>query len=96
MYKLTILVTKSKQINIIVGRRLDERSGQLSMKGQLRQGHYDVKVTVYDVIWKHEVVSTVTVVVKEIDDVVIANAGSLRIRGDVMIRTSSFHCLPIC
>jgi len=52
------------------------------MKGRLREGHYKVKVKVYDVVWKHEVVSTVTVVVKEIDDVAIANAGSLRIQGD--------------
>jgi len=52
------------------------------MKGRLRQGHYEVKVKVYDVVWKHEVVSMVTVVVKEIDDVAIANAGSLRIEGD--------------
>jgi len=53
------------------------------MKGRLRQGKYEVKVKVYDVIWKHEVVSTVTVVVKDIDDVAIANAGSLRIQGNV-------------
>ena len=69
---------------MIVGRRLDERSGQLSMKGRLRQGKYQVRVKVYDVIWKHEVVSTVTVVVKDFDDVAIANAGSLRIQGNIL------------
>jgi len=63
------------------GRRLDRRSGQLSTRGRLPQGHYEVKVKVYDVVWKHEVISMVTVVVKEIDDVAIANAGSLRIQG---------------
>lgn len=72
---------------MVVGRRLDERSGQLSMKSRLRQGRYDVNVNVYDVIWKHEVVSTVTVVVKEIDDVAIANAGSLRIQGDISFQS---------
>jgi len=54
------------------------------MKGRLPEGRYEVKVKVYDVVWKHGVVSTVTVVVKEIDDVAIANAGSLRIQGDVL------------
>jgi len=53
------------------------------MKGRLRQGQYEVKVKVYDVVWKHEVVSTVTVVVKEVDDVAIANAASLRIQGNI-------------
>jgi len=53
------------------------------MKGPLRPGKYEVNVKVYDVIWKHEVVSTVTVVVKDIDDVAIANAGSLRIQGNI-------------
>ena len=70
---------------VIVGRRLDEHSGQLCMKGRLREGHYKVKVKVYDVVWKHEVVSTVTVVVKEIDDVAIGNAGSLRIQGELSV-----------
>jgi len=56
----------------------------------LDEGHYKVKVKVYDVVWKHEVVSTVTVVVKEIDDVAIANAGSLRIQGDFIV------CFIVC
>jgi len=56
------------------------------MRGRLREGYYEVKVKVYDVIWKHEVVSTVTVVVKQIDDVAIANAGSLRIQGDAIYK----------
>ena len=63
------------------------------MKGRVRQGHYEVKVKVYDVIWKHEVVSTVTVVVKEIDDVAIANAGSLRIQGGICVL--SFNLLNV-
>ena len=70
--------------------RLDERTGQLSMKGRLRQGQYEVKVKVYDVVWKHEVVSTVTVVVKEVDDVAIANAASLRIQGNIVSKVTSF------
>ena len=62
--------------------RLDERSGQLYMRSRMAEGQYEVKVKVHDVIWKHEVVSMVTVVVKHIDDVAIANAGSLRIQGE--------------
>jgi len=58
------------------------------MKSRLPEGQYEVKVKVHDVIWKHEVVSTVTVVVKYIDDVAIANAGSLRIQGDGRLLTS--------
>jgi len=52
------------------------------MKGRLPEGRYEVKVKVYDVKWKHGIISTVAVVVKEIGDVAIANAGSLRIQGD--------------
>ena len=60
------------------------------MKGRLRQGQYEVKVKVYDVVWKHEVVSTVTVVVKEVEDVAIANAASLRIQGNIVSKVTSF------
>jgi len=67
---------------IIIGCRLEERTGQLYMKTRLPEGQYEVKVKVHDVVWKREVVSMVTVVVKHIDDVAIGNAGSLRIQGD--------------
>jgi len=61
--------------------RLDQDTGILSTNGRLRPGHYNVRVRVYDIVWKREVVSSVSVVVKEISDDAIANAGTVRLQG---------------
>jgi len=72
----------NNSVTVTVTARLDERSGQLYMKRRLPEGQYEVRVKVHDVVWKVEVVSTVTVVVKHIDDVAISSVASLRIQGD--------------
>jgi len=61
--------------------RLDRHSGQLYINGRIVPDEYDVSVKVYDVIWRSEVISTVTVHVKEIADDALLNSGSVRLRG---------------
>jgi len=48
-------------------------------------GEYMFRVKVYDVVWKHEVISTVSVSVREIRDDAIHNSGSVRFHGETFV-----------
>ena len=61
--------------------RLDSDSGQLSMNGRVPAGEYNFKVRVFDVKWKREVVSTVTITLKNIPEEAVLSSGSLRLQG---------------
>lgn len=61
--------------------RLDHDSGQLSANGSLVEGEYKFRVRVHDVVMRREVISSVTVKVKDITDEAVINSGSLRIKG---------------
>jgi len=61
--------------------RLDQQSGKLYTAGRIDTGTYQVKVKVYDSLWRHEVVSTVTVNVKNIPEEAVINSGSIRLSG---------------
>jgi hypothetical protein len=49
------------------------------------EGKYKFRVRVRDVVWKHDVVSTVTVTVKDIRDDAIHNSGSVRFHGEFIV-----------
>lgn len=68
-------------IVVLFSCRLDRDSGQLSANGTLVEGEYKFRVRVHDVVMKREVVSSVTVKVKDITDEAVMNSGSLRIKG---------------
>ncbi|NXC17943.1 CADN protein, partial [Corythaeola cristata] len=59
---------------------LNDNSGLLSVKEGTPPGTYNIKVRVIDGVWP-DVVSTVKVIVKEIKDDALQNAGSIRIKG---------------
>jgi len=61
--------------------RLDRHSGQLYVNGRIVSDVYNFRVKVYDVIWRSEVISTVTVHVNEISDDALLNSGSVRLKG---------------
>jgi len=61
--------------------RLNRHSGQLFVNGHIVSDVYNFRVKVYDVIWRSEVISTVTVHVNEISDDAVHNSGSVRLRG---------------
>ncbi|XP_071594073.1 neural-cadherin-like isoform X2 [Heliangelus exortis] len=58
---------------------LNDNSGLLTMKEGTPPGTYNIKVRVTDGVWP-DVVSTVKVIVKEIKDDALNNAGSIRIK----------------
>ncbi|XP_054841872.1 neural-cadherin-like [Eublepharis macularius] len=59
---------------------LNDNTGLLSIKKGTPPGTYNIRVKVTDGIWP-DVISTVKVVVREIKEEAVRNAGSLRIRG---------------
>ncbi|KAK2527877.1 neural-cadherin [Columba guinea] len=59
---------------------LNDTSGLLTMKEGTPPGTYNIKVRVIDGVWP-DVVSTIKVIVKEIKDDALHNAGSIRIKG---------------
>jgi len=61
--------------------RLDRHSGQLYVNGHIVSDIYNFRVKVYDVIWRSEVITTVTVHVNEIGDDAVLNSGSVRLKG---------------
>lgn len=61
--------------------RLDRHSGQLFVNGHIVADEYNFRVKVYDVTRMSEVISTVTVHVKEISDEAVLNSGSVRLQG---------------
>ena len=62
--------------------RLDKETGELYMRGKIREGDYQFSVRVYDKYWTREVQSSVTVKVREIGDEAIFNSGSIRLTGE--------------
>jgi hypothetical protein len=87
--ELVFLLLGSKNLTCIVvyfyGFRLDHNSGQLYIIDRIMEGKYKFRVKVRDVVWKHEVVSTVTVTVKDIRDDAIHNSGSVRFHGQYFV-----------
>jgi len=71
--------------------RLDRHSGQLFVNGRIVSDVYNFRVKVYDVIWRLEVISTVTVHVKEISDDAVLNSGSVRLKGTLPVDGISRH-----
>jgi len=69
--------------------RLDRHSGELFVNGRIVSGEFNFRVKVYDVIWRYDVTSTVTVHVKEISDDVVLNSGSVRLHG---LYINCWHC----
>ena len=70
---------------------LDEMTGEIRMNGRIREGEYTFQVRVYDIVHQREVVSSVTVIFKDISDDALFNSGSIRISG--MYTFSLFiHC----
>ena len=65
--------------------RLDRNSGQLFVNGRIMAGEYMFRVKVYDAVWKHEVISTVSVSIRDIRDDAIHNSASVRFHGKVLI-----------
>ncbi|RMC15145.1 hypothetical protein DUI87_07327 [Hirundo rustica rustica] len=59
---------------------LNDNSGLLTIKEGTPPGTYNIRVRVIDGVWP-DVISTVKVVVKEIKDDALHNAGSVRIKG---------------
>ncbi|KAF4798042.1 hypothetical protein TURU_066602 [Turdus rufiventris] len=59
---------------------LNDNSGLLTIKEGTPPGTYNVRVRVIDGVWP-DVISTVKVIVKEIKDDALQNAGSVRIKG---------------
>lgn len=59
------------------------------MKGGIREGDYTFQVNVYDREWKRNVVSSVTVKVREINDDAVFNSGSLRLTSEENFATLS-------
>ena len=51
------------------------------MRGGIREGEYNFQINVYDREWKRNVVSSVTVTVKEINDDAVFSSGSVRFSG---------------
>ena len=66
---------------LLIYSRLDKETGELFMRGKIREGDYNFNVIVYDRYWKREVQSSVTVKVREIGDEAIFNSGSIRLTG---------------
>ena len=52
------------------------------MNGRVPSGVYNVKVNVYDAVWEHNAVSTVRIVIKDIDEEAVLSSGSLRVHGN--------------
>ncbi|NXC80422.1 CADN protein, partial [Cercotrichas coryphoeus] len=59
---------------------LNDNSGLLTIKEGTPPGTYNIRVRVIDGVWP-DVISTVKVIVKEIKDDALQNAGSVRIKG---------------
>ncbi len=60
---------------------LNRNTGELAMKGKVREGDYTFQVSVYDKAWKRDVVSSVTVRVQDIGDDAVYSSGSIRLSG---------------
>lgn len=58
-------------------------TGMLYTKTRLMEGSYSLRVRVYDAVWKREVVSSVSIQVKDIADEAVFNSGSLRLYGNL-------------
>lgn len=56
-------------------------TGEIRMNGRIREGEYNFQVRVYDVVHQREVVSSVTVMFKDISDDAVFNSGSIRLSG---------------
>ena len=52
------------------------------MNGRVPAGVYSVRVNVYDAVWDINAVSTVKIVIKDIEEEAVLNSGSLRLQGN--------------
>lgn len=70
--------------------RIDKDSGMLALNGRVTEGVYTFSVQVHDRVHDRDVISTVSVFVKEIGDDAVTNSGSLRLKGlsDVLLSRS--------
>lgn len=71
------------QINLEICCSLDTETGQLYANSSVAAGIYTIKVKVYDKHWTREVISTVTVNIKDIPEEAVINSGSIRMSGNV-------------
>jgi len=61
---------------------LDEETGEISMNGHVSAGVYNIDVNIFDAVWDHNVVSTVKIVIKNIDEDAVLSSGSVRFHGN--------------
>ena len=54
--------------------------------GRIDAGTYRVKVKVFDNLWRHEVVSTITINIKNIPEEAVLNSGSIRLSGELIVQ----------
>jgi len=52
------------------------------MNGRVPAGVYNLEVNVYDSAWERNVVSTVKIVIKDIEEEAVLSSGSLRLQGN--------------
>ena len=82
--------------------RLKPETGGIYMRGRVREGEYNFQVKVYDVVWKRQVTSSVSVIIKEINDDAVTSSGSIRLQGGkkctlivTMIMKTSINVLKV-
>jgi len=51
------------------------------MNGRVPAGVYNIEVNIYDAVWELNVVSTVRIVVKDIEEEAVLSSGSMRFHG---------------
>jgi len=60
---------------------VNEESGEISTKGRVPAGVYNINVDVYDAVWDLTTRSTVTITIKRIDRQAVLGSGSVRFHG---------------
>jgi len=60
---------------------MNKENGEISMNGRIPAGVYNIKVNVYDVVWELNAVSTVKIIIKDIEEEAVLSSGSLRFHG---------------
>ena len=61
---------------------VNEDSGEISTKGRVAAGVYNINVDVYDAVWDLTTRSTVTITIKRIDRQAVLSSGSVRFHGN--------------
>jgi len=65
--------------------RLNKENGEISMNGRVPAGAYSIEVNVYDAVWELNAMSTVKIVIKDVEEEAVLSSGSLRFQGNYII-----------